>query len=746
MNGALRILFLCVVMVLVGCTSPLKSDNPARRMEAVAELSDEKELFFIAMNIGVSIGLRNGSYYNAFLTEENYADDVRVAAVQRLSNTDYLLCCASWQDGDRYADSGLEQGCLKFKGEDYHVHDADSRLIVKVKPGDAVRSAAIRRLTTPEIFRRSARSFLETENQSSVRTRLFPSCRHWTGSSWSDGGETAFVDYYGQIKKDNPIDRAIVKAIEGQFSSEAVVEFLLEAGDNGLSIAPKAYEVGIGQVSAVSSDMATRLFRKMFVRSKGSVPDELKPGAMKVFSMIDNPDAEIVMTALRLSSFVDIPNVLGKVSQSDVLAKVLCDKKLIEIVPHNARRELYCPLDVIKADMRPDIAKRLVEQVKDSAMLGEVAVGAAFFSVRLAAVKQLSDDCQLARIALDSMKDCPFDTSLPKYDLISNRIDWWNFTEKKSAMQIRRLAVSKMSDVTALRRVRKSTEDDEIKKEASARLVALGASDVATILAATVYDKDLFSMLDELKDRGEIERVAKESKLKGVRVMAASKLTHDACAAFARKECAAFSSRCPEGRIDIGGFFLGMNIEDALSLLVSRFHDVRPCLYLDGNVLCIADANKRDMVWANVESREVHWLTLPPQIVRQIVGFKSGTYAELEGTVQSSLSVNFKMNVISKGDVRQQIGEVETVDGESLRYFKSEVKKGENFKRSVRKSIREDIALADPMSGGLGAVFVNAIEDAQQADENTSNARSPRFAEQGSLQLQWTKNAVKGEY
>lgn len=745
MNGALRILFLCVVMVLVGCTSPLKSDNPARRMEAVAELSDEKELFFIAMNIGVSIGLRNGSYYNAFLTEENYADDVRVASVQRLSNTDYLLCCASWQDGDRYADSGLEQGCLEFKGEDYHVHDADSRLLVRVKPGDAVRSAAIRRLMTPEIFRRSARSFLETENQSSVRTRLFPSCRHWTGSNWSDRGETAFVDYFGQIKKDNPIDRAIVKAIEGQFSSEAVVEFLLEAGDNGLSIAPKAYEVGIGRVSAVSSDMATRLFRKMFVQSKGSVPDELKPGVMKVFSMIDNPDAEIVMTALRLSSFVDIPNVLGNVSQSDVLAKVLCDKKLIEIVPHNERRELYCPLDVIKTDMRPDIAKRLVEQVKDSAVLGEVAVGAAFFSVRLAAVAQLSDDRQLSRIALDSMKDCPFDTSLPKYDLISNRIDWWNCTEKKSAMRIRRLAVSKMSDVDALRRIRKSTGDDEIKKEVSARLVVLGASDVATILAATVYDKDLFSMLDELKDRVEIERIAKGSKLKGVRVVAASKLPPDVCAAIVQKECAEVSSRCPDGRIDIGGFFLGMSIEDAFAMLTLRFPDVQPRLYLDGNALCIAGANKQDMVWANLESREVHWLTLPPQVVRQIVGFKSGTFSDLEAAVQSIVRLNFRMKVVSKGEVRQQIDEVETVDGESLRYFKSDVKKGENFKRSGRKSIREDVALADPMSG-LGAVFVNAIEDAQQADENTSNARSPRFAEQGSLQLQWTKNAVKGEY
>ena len=103
------------------------------------------------------------------------------------------------------------------------------------------------------------------------------------------------------------------------------------------------------------------------------------------------------------------------------------------------------------------------------------------------------------------------------------------------------------------------------------------------------------------------------------------------------------------------------------------------------------------------------------------------------------------MNVVGKSEVRQQIGEVETVAGELLRYFRSEVRKGGDFKRSVRKSLREDIALADPTSG-IGAAFANAFEDAEQAEENANHAKSPRFAEQGSLQLQWTKNAVKGEY
>jgi hypothetical protein len=62
----------------------------------------------IAMNIGVYIGQKSGSYYNAFLTQENYAEDVCVAAVNRLTDISALLRCATWQDGDVYIDSGME--------------------------------------------------------------------------------------------------------------------------------------------------------------------------------------------------------------------------------------------------------------------------------------------------------------------------------------------------------------------------------------------------------------------------------------------------------------------------------------------------------------------------------------------------------------------------------------------------------------------------------------------------------------
>ena len=258
MDRCLKLAVLGLVLALSGCTSPLKSDDPATRVKTVAELSDDKELFFVAMNVGVHIGMREGSYYNAFLTEENYADDVRVAAVKRLKNIDYLLCCAAWQDGDLYADSGLDQGRLEFKGENYYVHDSDLRLLVKVKPGESVRNAAIERLKKPDIFRQIAKSLAVAEGQEPIRKRLFPSGRRWTGSGWSDGKETSFVDYYGHVKKDNPLDKALVKAVEGQSSSEAIADFLLGAADNGPVVVPSAYAAAFNGSSCMTVGIRSR--------------------------------------------------------------------------------------------------------------------------------------------------------------------------------------------------------------------------------------------------------------------------------------------------------------------------------------------------------------------------------------------------------------------------------------------------------------------------------------------------------
>ena len=152
------------------------------------------------------------------------------------------------------------------------------------------------------------------------------------------------------------------------------------------------------------------------------------------------------------------------------------------------------------------------------------------------------------------------------------------------------------------------------------------------------------------------------------------------------------------------------------------------------------------MAWANTKSLEVHWLTLTPPIVRRIVGFKAGSFADLERAIERTLAVSFAADTISKGDVSQQIKTLDTVDGETLRYFSGTMICGENIRRSVRKAINQyDIDYNLASEAGIGAVIANGFEDAMQKEENERNARSPRFAPRGSLQLQLTKNAVQGD-
>ena len=105
-----KIVFLCVAMVLVGCTSPLKSDDPLTRLSAVERVSSEDELFLIAMNLGLRVGGRSGSYRDAALYPEHYNEDVRVAAVNRITDPIRLLKCATWSDGDIYCDPAVMSG------------------------------------------------------------------------------------------------------------------------------------------------------------------------------------------------------------------------------------------------------------------------------------------------------------------------------------------------------------------------------------------------------------------------------------------------------------------------------------------------------------------------------------------------------------------------------------------------------------------------------------------------------------
>ena len=193
----------------------------------------------------------------------------------------------------------------------------------------------------------------------------------------------------------------------------------------------------------------------------------------------------------------------------------------------------------------------------------------------------------------------------------------------------------------------------------------------------------------------------------------------------------------------VGGFYLGMGIEEMFAKVAAEYPDVKPTIYLDDKALCIAGGDERDIAWADAQDLDVHWMVLPPSIVKQIVGFKTGSFEDLKRAVEKKLGVSFGYDIIRKGSVSQKIGNLENTEGETLRYFVSEIGEGEDFSRTVRKAVNSNSIGSNPFDASVAGLS-NAIEDAMQADENRANAKSPRFQPPGSLQLLMTKNAAKG--
>ena len=141
---------LAALACLIGCVSPLKSDDPAVRLQAVERIASQDDLFFIAMNVGFDVGMRRGSYHDSALYVESYADDVRTAAARRLTDPIHLLRCATWADGDVFRLAGDSRGDYTYNGSRYHFQGYAPH--APVHPGDCVRRVAAQRICDSKIF------------------------------------------------------------------------------------------------------------------------------------------------------------------------------------------------------------------------------------------------------------------------------------------------------------------------------------------------------------------------------------------------------------------------------------------------------------------------------------------------------------------------------------------------------------------------------------------------------------------
>ena len=761
----------CVLAIgiMAGCVS-LYSDDPEMRKQAMAQIADEDRLFLIAMDLDAHLDYKSNS--TLIMTRGNYYEDVRVAAVKKLSNPLYLLKCATWSDGELIGDS--ERGdTFRYNGEEYKLN-GDYRQYLNVNGGDAVRQAAIERLIEPEMFKKIVVELTHDICAKKEDDDAGYVAKHMLLPTENEKIENGafYVNWGRNINPNNPLNQVLTKVLEKQSTTD-VQHFLIETCDWAPAIAPYAYDSAQKLSGSLNSDDAEKLYKKMFLsrdendrscaRVKAPAVERMYNGgssaegyaevlkmaknwAWEIYRYIENPDAETVKSAMEKSSPQDVDKILARVKNPDALVSVYSDSTIAKNMSKDKRNVLSLPYGAEAFDLTHDAAVEMLGKVNDQGALSALASKSKLFSVRVGAIERITDEKVLSKIAHGEINDCPYDTSLPGCNMLESGIDWNTRSQNESKIRIQKVAIARMKDAKNLKDVRKTSKSSVIKDAVTERLKVLGVSDVAEVCAYTNFDEDLFVMLKGIVANNELLEVAKKAKLKGVRLLAASKLKGKALIEVAKRESADVKSHAEKGKFDLDGLYLGVDIQDAFAILLARYPETNPYLYVDDEVLCIAGENGKDIAWAMLKSCQVHWLTLPPAVVKKMANFKSGSFDDLERAVSQMFGVNFGTDLLRKGNVSQCVGTIDTVDGETLRYFKSEIGKGEDFARSIRKAVNQHTIETNPLNGGFGAALANAFENAQQAAENRKNASAAMFAQQGSLQLQLTKNAEKGAW
>lgn len=718
----LRLGFVMGLLCLVGCAGPsLRSEDPLMRQEAMNLIQDQKTLFLVAMNVEIFAD-QSGKVW---VCPGRYCDEVRLMAVERLTDVQHLLRCASWPDGEIYEENDHSN--------------------INVAPGDAVRAAAKKKLLQPAIFAQIPAVYPGDDKgyhglPPSMQPYLF-SYREW-------GKETAFCDYYGGVRKNNPFNNLMAELL-AQHTEKDASAVVMKTLYWLRKIAPEACaEYVTTKLETASSEDAEKMFNKIYKNSvdryEHSVVDEDKVYVLPLFRHIDNPSAEMVQCVLALSSPEIAEEILAGVKSEETLVEIYLNKEFPNALPEAKCDAIDGPYGSEIVDVKPDVAKRLLARITDQESLVKLATASKLFAIRLAAIERLEDVELLKKIASGEIESCPTDASLGIKPRFGQAFQWIDQTTEASKVRLQKCAIASLSDAKALDAIRKASESSEIKGAITTRLKELGHSDVGAICAGTEIRADLFSMLAGIEKADELTTIADTAKLKAIRLLAACRLPKDKAQAVIAREAKNSEAEVVKGKFNIGGFALDMDIQDVYALLLRDHADVKPHLYLDGEALCIGGSDGRDIAWANASSRKVHWLTLPPSVVQRLVKFENGSFDDLEEAVGRAMGVYFGHDILSKGSVSQEIGTIDTVGGETLRFFKTEIEEGEDFSRSVRKSFNQYSAASNPLGGGFGLALVNAFEDAEQAEENQRNAGDPNFASRGAVQLQRTTRAKRG--
>jgi len=291
------------LMTLIGCVSPLHSSDPATRLQTVEKIVNEDELFFIAMDVGVGLkGKWPEMYAETHLRDGEYSEDVRVAAVKKLSDPARLVKCACWPDGEVYCDPGIERGRFEYCGETYWVNDAERRLQHSVRPGDAVRAAAMEKLGK-DVGVRNVISLLASLDANAnggpgktIRGALFPGKEQYSVGC----KENAFVDYYGRVKQGNPLDQMLTKLIGRQENQGLLCAYVAAFNDNAVMVYPSSVEAALLKIDGSDARAVHDAFDAL---SKSAGAKCRVPPAIWLWRMLkvmENPSEQELMCAARI--------------------------------------------------------------------------------------------------------------------------------------------------------------------------------------------------------------------------------------------------------------------------------------------------------------------------------------------------------------------------------------------------------------------------------------------------------------
>ncbi len=625
MNTVKRMLAVAFIGMVVGCigTSPLLSQNPEERKRAVSEISDDKQLFFIAMNLHVGIqGEWPELYSVTHIRKGEYPDDVRVAAVERLKNMDYLLMCASWNDGDLYVDPGYEQGRFEYKGKTYYCDRDGLRQIVS--PGNEVRSAAINRLVDFATFK-DASNLLDAN----AEKRLFPQTPKGDGN--------VFIDHYGHVRSGNPLDTAFLSALKRLKQPNAAVTFLYNAAEGGQSLTEGSFAYAMDHLDGISSKVATSLFRRIFMQNHNR--NTKNEWLLILFRYIDNPESDIAVAALRhatpeqeaaVVSKIKSPTtaekllaarVVCKTDQQLALMKMLPEKKMVELIL--ADIEHHDVYKWNKGDLRPlSLGIGALSSVKD-----------------IESVKVIAS-AVLSKIA-DYRKDCSNSWTMSWDETDEGKVKWL-------MGRLPKLPDEALGELICL--------DDASWKYFADSVTASVAYNVLTqgkAKSAELEETLIKKLPAENIDMKVYDGVKTEAGRKAVLAAMPEELKKSALESAER----AFKSIMEKAKaaaaetFELDGFYLGMSMDDAKMLMMHHFPDVEITEEKDKNGEYKLDASCQDtsFCWADKE-RKVYQFNFGKQMLKKWYEYNAARTMDWAKAFSRERNIEMKLDFLERSD------------------------------------------------------------------------------------------------